>query len=181
MYIYIGGGGRFEGWLLLDRIEVTLAPDTPQEHSEGAPEGGAGWDDDADVGCPREVGLEACRGCRVLGVAGGVVSMDCVAEGASARASPLPEGRGSVGGGERGGTSKTTVRDGDMLLLDDERRSFKFAQRAVAGVSFSFLFLCVVWRGMCFILMTNAAVSTFFRTRACAVFIFCVCAKGCCR
>jgi hypothetical protein len=112
---------------------VTLAPDT-QEHREGAPEGGAGWDDDADVGCPREVGLEACRGCRVLGVAGGVVSTDCRAEGAWERA-PTHGGASNL---------KATVLDGDMLLLDDERRSFKFAQRAVAGVCF---FLSVVGGG----------------------------------
>ena len=102
------GGGLFEGWVLVERIEILLAlPDQ-------IPSGGGGDSrqsaregvDDADVGCAREVGLEACRGCRVLGVSGGVIAHECIGlEGPDAS---------------------------DMLLLDDERRSTRFARAASA-------------------------------------------------
>jgi hypothetical protein len=119
---------ELHGWVLVEQIEVLLAGHASLAASGGEVEEGGGGESkeaegggDADVGCVREVGLDACRGCSVLGVAQGVVSHSCSTEAlGQAGGKGEGEGEGQEGGGR------------DELLQDDERRSQRFARAALA-------------------------------------------------
>ena len=111
------GGGEFQGWVLVDSVEVilSLGAQGADVGAGGGVEGaaalavGAGGEgaDDEDVGCARGVGLRACRGCTVLAVEAGLVRYEC--------------------GGEEGGAG---AAGRDMLLEDDQRRSARFSAAA---------------------------------------------------
>ena len=97
-------GGGFEGWILVERIEVFLPPRSEGEGKEEDEE-----DEDMEAGCSRQVGLPPCRACHIVAVEAGIALSRCLGGG------------GDMEGG--GGDSLVL----DSLLLDDERRSRLFA------------------------------------------------------